>query len=107
VNYLALAGLRRRPQEVHILQTLDLSAFKPSALVKNRKACDFVLRYGWTLIVARWLYYSILFQFRDYQGRWAPFVPPPSGLDMDSCAAPQRALDLPFSLVLMLTLRVF
>jgi hypothetical protein len=89
---------------VYILKALYLSVFKPRALVDNRKAYDFVLHSGWALIVLRWLYYSILFQFRDYHGRWAPFVPPPFGLDRDPYTALHRTLALPFGLVLMLTL---
>ena len=87
-----------------MLTAIVQSVFRPSAFVQNRKGQALIYKYGWLLIVVRWLYYSILFLFRDYHGRWAPFVPAPFGLDMDTYAALQRALALPFGLALMLTL---
>ena len=87
-----------------MLTAIVQSVFRPRAFVQNPKGQALIHKYGWLLIVVRWLYYSILFLFRDYHGRWTPFVPTPFGLDMDAYATLQRALALPFGLVLMLTL---
>ena len=89
-----------------MLTAIYQSVFRPSSLVENQRAYDFVRRYGWILIVVRWLYYSILFQFRDYHGRWSPFWPPPFGLDTDTYAKLQRSLSLPFGVVFMLVLSI-
>jgi hypothetical protein len=78
-----------------------ISVFRPRALVKVPAYWNFVIRRGWILIVARWLYYSVLFLLRDYHGRWAPFTPPPFGLETDTYAFLQRSLSLPFGLALM------
>jgi hypothetical protein len=87
-----------------MLTAIVQSVFRPASFVQNPKGQALIHRHGWLLIVVRWLYYSILFLFRDYHGRWAPFVPTPFGLDMDTYASLQRALALPFGLVLMLAL---
>lgn len=89
-----------------MLTAIYQSVFKPHSLVDNQRAYDFVRRYGWVFIVVRWLYYSVLFQFRDYHGRWSPFWPPPFGLDMAAYANLQRSLALPFGIVLMLALSI-
>ena len=85
-----------------MLKAIYLSVFKPCSLVYNHREYSWVMRFGWILIIARWLYYSIIFQFRDYYGRWAPFVSPP--FDIETLAFIQRALSLPFGIVLMLLL---
>ncbi len=87
-----------------MLTAIVQSVFRPRLFVLNPNGQALIHRYGWLLIIVRWLYYSILFLFRDYHGRWTPFVPPPFGLDMDTYATLQRALALPFGLALMLTL---
>jgi len=86
------------------IRAVSKSVFTPAALVSDKAAYAFAIRYGWTFIVARWTYYSILFQFRDYHGRWKPFQPPPFGLTIDAYASLQRLLSLPFGLVLMLVM---
>ena len=78
------------------------SVFGPRHLIENKDDLKFISRFGWIFILARWFYYSILFQFRDYQGRWTPFVPPPFHLDLDTYANLQRAFSLPFGIGLML-----
>lgn len=86
------------------LRAVWKSVFAPADLVRDNGAFAFATRYGWTLIVARWGYYSIIFQFRDYHGRWKPFWAPPFGLTVDLYASLQRCLSLPFGLALMLVL---
>jgi hypothetical protein len=56
------------------------------------------------LIIVRWLYYSIIFTFRDYHGLWKPFVPPPFGLDLDTYSILQQTFALPFGMMLMLAI---
>lgn len=80
--------------------------FAPRRLAKHEAGYRFVTRYGWILIVARWAYYSVLFQVRDYEGRWAPFVAPPFGINIDTYARLQRTLAVPFGIGLMLVLAV-
>jgi len=87
-----------------IIQAICQSVFAPAKLARNAAAYAFTTRYGWTLIIVRWLYYSIVFQFRDYHGRWPPFSPPPFGLSIDTYARLQRSLSLPFGVALMLLL---
>lgn len=77
------------------------SVFRPRSLRENERGDHLLLRRGWLLIVLRWSYYSLLFCFRAYHGRWMPFSPPPFGLDIDTYAALQRVLALPFGLLLM------
>ena len=87
-----------------MLTAIVQSVFRPGAFVQNPEGRVLIHKDGWLLIVVRWLYYAILFLFRDYHSRWTPFVPTPFGLDMDTYATLQRALALPFGLVLMLAL---
>ena len=75
--------------------------FLPSRLVRNVAAYSLVVRYGWILIVVRWLYYALIFQFRDYQGSWMPFARIPFGLSIEAYASLQRWLALPFGVMLM------
>jgi len=63
-----------------------------------------VARFGWVLILLRWGYYSVRFQFRDYEGRWAPFAAPPFGLGVTEYAHLQRTLAVPFGGLMMLAL---
>ena len=94
----------RIPGRGRVLRAIYRSTFAPQEVVGDPTTLTFVLRYGWVLIVVRWAYYSLLFQFRDYHGRWTPFVAPPFGLSLDSYASLQRSLSLPFGLVLMAAL---
>jgi hypothetical protein len=86
----------------HALRGLVLSIFRPRSLIRHPGAYAHVTGYGWIYIVLRWLYYSIVFLFRDYHGRWRPFAPTPFGLDLDTYARLQRILALPFGFALML-----
>jgi hypothetical protein len=85
-------------------KALALSVFKPRALAADMSGYRIVVQFGWVFIVIRWSYYSLVSLLRDYHGRWAPFVPAPFDLDVDTYATLQRALSLPFGIVLMLTL---
>ena len=87
-----------------ILRAIYQSVFAPAKLVRDKAAYAFATQRGWTLIVARWAYCSIIFQFRDYHGRWKPFQPPPFGLTIDAYASFERGLALPFGVALMLIL---
>ena len=87
-----------------VLEAIWEPVFIPSRFARNSAAFSVVIRYGWTLIVVRWLYYSIVFQFRDYNGGWTPFVRPPFGLSIDTYARLQRWFALPFGVLLMLIL---
>jgi hypothetical protein len=73
-------------------------------LTENKDGLRFIIQFGWIFIIVRWFYYSILFQFRDYHGKWKPFIHPPFNLDLDNYAKLQRAFSLPFGLILMLIL---
>jgi len=86
------------------MKAICQSVFAPRSLPANEAGYALVTRYGWLLIVVRWTYYSVLFQFRDYGGKWAMFVPPPFRVDVDTYARLQRSLSLPFGIVLMLLL---
>ena len=87
-----------------MLNAIYQSVFKPRSLVENQMGYNRVVRYGWMFIVVRWLYYSVLFLFRDYHGHWPAFVSPPFGLDIEFYADLQRVLALPFGLLLMFVL---
>jgi len=89
-----------------MLTALYQSIFRPRAFINNPKGVLFVNKYGWVLIIIRWVYYSILFTFRDYDKRWKPFIPLPFGLDLDTYSFWQRNLALPFGLGLMFTLSI-
>ena len=80
------------------------SAFRPSTLPGDQKAFAFVVRYGWILVPIRWGYYALIFAFRDYEGKWVPFVPPPFGLDVATYGKLQSALALPFGVFLMVVM---
>ncbi len=100
------SGILRFVQRSAVLRAIWQSVFAPARLARDKAALTFAIRYGWTLIVARWLYYAIIFQFRDYHGGWRPFRPPPFGLTIDAYAFWQRVLALPFGMALMLVLSV-
>lgn len=87
-----------------VVNFIFLPVFAPSRLVADSAAYACVARYGWTLILARWFYYWVVFQFRDYHQWWAPFSPPPFGLSVDAYSRLQRCLAVPFGLALMLLL---
>lgn len=87
-----------------ILEAICQSVFSPRRFAQNAAAYGLATRYGWILIAARWLYYSVAFQFRDYQGSWKPFVAPPFGLSTETYARLQRWLAVPFGFVMMLAL---
>jgi hypothetical protein len=89
-------------KESQTVKAIIQSVFKPHHLSQNKEGLKFITHLGWIFIVARWFYYSILFQFRDYHGAWTPFAPPPFHLDLDSYANLQRAFSLPFGIILML-----
>ena len=85
-----------------MVKAIIQSVFGPRHLIENKDGLKFISQFGWIFILVRWFYYSILFQFRDYHGRWTPFAPPPFNLDLDTYANLQRALSLPFGIMLML-----
>lgn len=87
-----------------MIKAIFISVFKPDKLSENRKGLELIIRYGWIFIIIRWFYYSLIFQFRDYHGRWMPFASPPFNLDLDAYAYLQKIISLPFGLVLMLSL---
>jgi hypothetical protein len=91
-------------QTRHMLKAISQSVFKPRSLLDNQRGFNCLVQYGWILIVVRWLYYTVLFQFRDYHGRWAPFVSTPFDIEIDTYAALQQSLSLPFGIILMLML---
>lgn len=86
------------------MKSILQSVFAPRAFAADTRAFAFVMRWGWVFILLRWGYYSVVFRFRDYHGSWAPFWPPPFGLDVDAYARLQRDLALPFGIVLMLAM---
>lgn len=87
-----------------MFKAIAQSVFRPHHLGDKSGDLVFIIRYGWIFILVRWFYYSILFQFRDYHGTWEPFIPPPFNLDLDTYADLQRALSLPFGVILMFIL---
>lgn len=87
-----------------MLKAISQAVFKPRLLLGNQRGFNYLMQYGWVLIIVRWLYYTVLFQFRDYQVRWAPFVHTPFDIEIGTYAALQKTLSLPFGIVLMLIL---
>lgn len=72
------------------------AVFDAGSFLKNPKSSLIINKYGWLFIVFRWLSYSLIFSFRDYYGRWKPFVSPPFGLALGDYAS----LQINFSLLI-------
>jgi hypothetical protein len=85
-----------------LLGALWTSVARPRQFVAHPLAGALAHRWGWLLIIARWGFYSVTFAcWRDYRDAWRPFVAPPFGLDMETYAALQATLAVPFGLGVM------
>lgn len=88
-----------------MLKALYQSVVRPHTFLENPKGLTLV-PYGWVFIVVRWVGYSVIFLFRDYQGVWKPFAPLPFGLDVDTYAFLQQHFSVVFGIFLMVAISV-
>jgi hypothetical protein len=80
--------------------SLIQSVISPRKLLNNQEGINFILHFGWIFIIIRWLYYSIIFIFRNYHGSWAPFTSIPFNIDVDIYAQIQRIFALPYGIII-------
>ena len=85
-----------------MLRAMTLAVFAPRRAFSARAWQPILSKWGWAFIFLRWGYYSSVFAlFRDYQGKWRPFVSPPFGLTHTTYGRLQVLLAVPFGVMLM------